>query len=342
MNNIFIAVLAAVTGLVVTGVSGFTVIPFLRKVNFGQITDGFEEKWYKSRLNIPTMGGIMLVIGAFCAAFAAIVTDKLTGGDIIASGSFTPQEMYTKFWSGLMMAAAFALAGAIDDYAKITSGSSLGLGVSRKHTAIFFISLSYLLSSYLGMQGEPYMFIPFAGTVNIGFFYWIFGVIFISAYENAVSLADGIDGLCSVNLLTTSAFLAIASAMRENYGALMLSLSLAGSALGFLLWNKKVKAGVVGTLFIGGMTASIAYLLGCPLILVLCGASYWVIGICEVIRVLYYRISNGKRLFKSAPLQFHLKERGISGKRINAIFFVINIIGGTLAILVFKSGGFFR
>lgn len=342
MNNISAAALAAVTGLVVTGASGFTVIPFLRKLNFGRITDGIEEKWYKSKLNIPSMSGIMIILGTVCAVVTVTVTDKLESGDIIASGSFTPQEMYTKFWSGLMMAGAFALLGAVDDYAKILSKSPLGLSVSKKHIAIFFVALSYLLSCFLGMQGEPYMFVPFAGMINIGFFYWIFGVIFISAYENAVSLADGIDGLCANISLVTSAFLAIISALRENNGALILSVSLAGASLGFLLWNKKVKSGGVGTLFIGGMTVSIAYLLGCPLILILCGASYTVLGICEIIRVSYYRLTNGKRLFKSAPLHFHFEECGMNSRKINIIFLIINIIGGTLAILILKFGGFFR
>lgn len=334
MNNISAVALAAATGLAVTGTSGFTVIPFLRKLNFGIITEGFEEKWYKSKLNIPSMGGIMIVLGTICAVIAAIVTDKLTGGDIIVSGSFTPQEMYTKFWSGIMMAGAFALAGMVDDYAKITDPAGIGLTVSRKHTAFFFIALAFLLSNYMGMQGEPYMFIPFVGMISIGFFYWIFGVIFISAYENAVSFADGIDGMAAINSLITCVFLGIASAMRENFGATILSASLAGASIGFLLWNKKVRAGGTGTFFIGGMTMAIAYFIGCPLILILCGASYAVIGICEIIRVLYYRFSDGKRLFKAAPLQFHFEKCGMKTFKINIIFAAIDIIGGTSAVIL--------
>lgn len=340
MNNISAAVLAAAAGLVVTGASGFTVIPFLRKVNFGKITEGFEQKWFKSRINIPSMGGIMIVLGTAAAVAAVIVTDKLTGGDIIASGSFVPQEMYTKFWSGLMTAGAFALAGAVDDYAKIINNSSLGLTVSRKYAAMFLIALSFLLSSYLGMQGEPYMFIPFAGMTATGLFYWILGMIFIPAYVNSVNLADGIDGLCAVNSLMTCVFLGIASALRENYGALILCVSLAGASTGFLLWNKKVRAGSIGSLFIGGVTAAIAYSLGCPLMLILCGASYSVIGICEIIRVIYYRI-NEKRLFKAYPLQFHFKECGTKEGKIIGIFIIVDIIGGVASLVLLKAGGFF-
>ncbi len=338
MSNISVVVLAAATGLVVTGVSGFTAIPFLRKVNFGQITEALEPKWYKSKLNIPSMGGIMIIIGTLSAVVAAIVTDKLSGGDIIASGSFTPQEMYTKFWSGLMMAGAFALAGAVDDYAGITNPSGIGLTVSRKHTAIFFIAVSFLLSSYMGMQGEPYMFIPFVGMVTLGFFYWIFGAIFIPAYMNAVNLYDD---FCAVNSLLTCVFLGIASVLRENYGALLLCVSLAGASVGFLLWNKKVKAGNVGSLFVGGMTAAIAYFIGCPLILILCGASYSVIGICEIIRVLYYK-ANGKSLFRAYPLQYHLEECGMKRQKIIGIFTVIDIIGGISSVLLLRAGGFFK
>lgn len=341
MNNLSTVALAAATGLVVAGASGFTIIPFLRKVNFGQITEGFAQKWYKSKINIPSMGGIMIALGTLCAVAAAIITDKLTGGDIIASGSLVPQEMYTKFWSGLMMAGAFALAGAVDDYAKITNPSGNGLTVTKKHTEIFFIALSFLISSYMGMQGEPYMFIPFSGMISFGFFYWIFGVTFISALEDSVNLTDGIDGICAGSSLIICIFLGIASALRGNFGAAVLSASLAGASIGFLLWNKKVRAGSTGSLFIGGVVVAIAYSIGCPLILILCGASYSAVGICEIIRVLSYKLS-GKRLFKAYPIQFHLAECGFSSEKIIAIFIGMDIIGGIASLLLLKAGGFFR
>ncbi len=341
MNNISAAVLAGAAGLAVTGISGFTVIPWLRKINFGQVLDGTEPKWYRIKTSIPTMGGILPVIGTVCAVLLTVITDKVTGGDIISSGSMVAREMYTEFLSGLITAITLALAGFTDDYLKILGNSPLGLTHKLKSAIKIFISLGFLLSLYMGMQAEPYIFIPFAGMIKTGALHWITGVILIYTAVSAVNITDGIDGLCGGTFAASALTLSIAAALRGYFGVCTVGIAALGASVGFLLWNKKAHCGNVGSLFFAGVLVWLAYSTDCPLMLPLFGASYFIIGAFEIARVLCYRLSDGKRLLKASPLQFHLSKCGVKNGKIIGIFVLINIIGGTAAIVLLHMGGFY-
>ena len=127
MNNFAAVGLAGAAGLAVTAGLGFAMVPWLRKLKFGQTILDIGPKWHKSKQGTPTMGGLMFIIGTVAAIAVTVITDKLTGGDIVASGSLVPSEMYTRLWSGLVMALSFGLIGFADDYIKIFKKDKEGL-----------------------------------------------------------------------------------------------------------------------------------------------------------------------------------------------------------------------
>ena len=162
MSVASVIAVAGITGLAVTFILGFSFIPWLGKIEFGNTFTAFE----KNRA-VPTMGGIIIAIGTVCAIFLAVVTDKITGGEIVASGSMIPNEMNTKLWCGIIMSVSMALIGMTDDYYKIRTHSNLGLPIKQKSVMQFFVILAYLTGLYMAMNGKPYMFIPFFGVKSI-------------------------------------------------------------------------------------------------------------------------------------------------------------------------------
>lgn len=343
MNTAAVILTAGVAGFAVTGVLGFVMIPWLKKLNFGQTILDVDPKRHSSKQGTPTMGGLMLIIGTFAAIILAVTTDKLTGGDIIASGSLVPEEMYTKLWSGVTMALAFALVGFIDDYIKVAMHQNLGLTIKQKTVMQFFICLAYLTGLYMGMNGAPYMFIPFIGAVETGFFHWIFGIVMIYAAVNAVNFTDGVDGLCGSVTLTTAVAIGVIAALKGLFGFSMAAAALAGACLGFLLWNKnpaKVFMGGAGSMFLGGMVVALSYAIGCPLILLLAGIVYVIEGASDVLQIIYYKKTGGKRLFKMAPIHRHLEMIGWSEKKITLVFTAVNVVGGLAAVAVMYYGGY--
>lgn len=336
-------VMAAVAGLAVTGVLGFAVIPWLRKLKFGQTILDIGPSWHKSKQGTPTMGGIMFVVGTAAAIALTVITDRLMGGSITAAGSPVSSEMKTKLWAGLLMALGFGFIGFADDYIKVVKKRNLGLSIKQKTVMQTLLSLAYLTSLYMSMQGEPYMFVPFVGTVRMGFFFWIFGLIVIYAAINAVNFTDGIDGLCSSVTVTCAAALGVIAVLKGFLGVGTVAAALAGACVGFLLWNKKpakVFMGDTGSMFLGGMIVAIAYMLNCPLILVLCGVIYVIEGASDVIQIGYFKITHGKRIFRMAPIHHHFEMGGWSEWKIVGVFTLINIIGCAAAVAMMYFGGY--
>lgn len=334
---------ASVAGFAITGTLGFVIIPWLRKLNFGQTILDIGPKWHKSKEGTPTMGGITFIIGTCAAILLTIVTDKVMGGDIAASGSYVPSEAYTKLTAGVIMALAFGLVGFVDDYTKIVKRRNLGLTIMQKSVMQFFVCLAYLTSLYMSMNGSPHMFAPFVGNINMGFSHWIFGIIVLYAAVNSVNFTDGIDGLCSGVTTVTAATLGIIAALKGLFGVSALAAALAGSCAGFFLWNKhpaKVFMGDAGSMFLGGMVVALSYAAGCPLILLLAGLVYVVEGASDVLQIVYYKATGGKRIFKMAPIHHHFEMCGWSEKKIASVFTAANAAGGAAAVAVMYYGGY--
>ena len=343
MNTAAAILTASIAGLIITGALGFVMIPWLRRLKFGQTILDIGPKWHSSKQGTPTMGGLMFIIGTVAAILLTVITDKLMGGDITASGSLIASEMYTKLWSGVLMALGFGFIGFVDDYIKVVKHQNLGLTIKQKTLLQLLVCLAYLTSMYMGMQGAPYMFVPFVGTIEIGFFHWIFGIVVIYATVNAVNFTDGIDGLCGSITLTAAVSVGVIAALKGLFGFSMASAALAGACLGFVLWNKnpaKVFMGDTGSMFLGGMVVALCYAIGCPVILLLVGIVYVIEGLSDVLQIVYYRVTGGKRIFKMAPIHHHFEMCGWSEKKIALVFSTVNILGGAAAVAVMYYGGY--
>ncbi len=343
MNIITAHILAGVCALAVTAILGFAMVPWLKKLKFGQTILDIGPKWHMSKQGTPTMGGIMFAIGLCASVIVTVITDKIMGGDIIAQGSLVKSEMYTKLISGVVMAIAFGLIGFVDDYIKVVNHQNLGLTIKQKTFAQLAVIISYLTSLFMSMQGKPYMFIPFIGVIEIGFFFWIFGIVIIYAAINAVNFTDGVDGLCTSITATTAVSLGAIAVLKGFFGFSVLASALLGACIGFLFWNRnpaKVFMGDTGSMFLGGMVVAIAYALNCPLILLVCGIVYVIEGASDVLQIVYYRVTGGKRIFKMAPIHHHFEMCGWSEKKIVSVFTAVNIAGGIAAFALMYYGGY--
>lgn len=341
METYVALIFAAVAAFAVTAVLGFAVIPWLRKLKFGQTILEIGPAWHKNKQGTPTMGGIMFVIGTLLAVAAVFVTDHFMGGDLIASGGMDRVAKYTKLFAGIIMALSFGLIGFVDDYIKVVKKRNLGLTIKQKTIMQLLVIIAYLGS--LRLAGCSYMYIPFYGATNdLGIFFFLFGICLIYGTSNAVNFTDGIDGLCSsVTLTSAAAFIAIAF-VRNNLGAGVLAAALAGGCAGFIVWNwkpAKVFMGDTGSMFLGGMIAALAYAVDCPLILLPVGIIYFIEGLSDVIQIGYFKLTHGKRIFKMAPIHHHFEMSGWSEQKIVFVFSFVNIIGCAIGVALMYYGG---
>ncbi|MBQ9108555.1 MAG: phospho-N-acetylmuramoyl-pentapeptide-transferase, partial [Oscillospiraceae bacterium] len=56
-------IVAALAAFGVTALSGLVLVPWLRKLKYGQTILDIGPKWHEKKQGTPTMGGIMFMLG---------------------------------------------------------------------------------------------------------------------------------------------------------------------------------------------------------------------------------------------------------------------------------------
>lgn len=329
MNGIT-ALVTAVIAFALTAVLGIWMIPFLRKIKYGQTINDVGPTWHKSKQGTPVMGGIMFIVGITVAAFVGFAMMAVKYDGMFAENYLIEN---VKFFAGIVMALAFGFLGFTDDYIKVVKKRNLGLTALQKIIVQLIIAIAYLVTVYLAGDTSTIIAIPFIGQLDLGIIYYPFCVFLIIGFVNAVNLTDGIDGLAaSVTFVTALGFM-VMSTMLSYMGMTILAIALAGGCVGFLIWNfhpAKVFMGDTGSMFLGGMVVALAFGIGLPLMLLLAGFIYLAEALSVMIQVTSFKLT-GKRVFKMSPIHHHFEMSGFSEVKIVALFSFIAAIGCILA-----------
>ena len=330
----------AVVAFVLSAVIGRFLIPILHKLKYGQTILDIGPSWHKKKQGTPTMGGIMFIIGIVVATVIAIPCLSIFGDIYEPTGYSYNKEVLMVFVS-LGMAVLYGAVGFLDDYIKVVKKRNLGLTAKQKLVFQFAIAIAFVvINAFFGYGDTTY--IPFAGTVHMGNFaiiYHIISVIVIVGVVNAVNLADGIDGLVGSETFFVAIFYMIISSIMTSSATGVLSASVAGGCLGFLLWNfnpAKVFMGDTGSLFLGGIVCAMAYSMNIPVILIPMALTYLLEMLSVILQVTYFKITHGKRLFKMSPIHHHFEKCGWSETKIVVVFsaFTIVICGIVTALVI--------
>lgn len=313
-----------VIAFAVSAISGPIIIKTLRRLKFGQkiLEDG--PKWHLKKQNIPIMGGFIFFLAIVAAMAAALVIFGTEGCG--------------RWLLVLAMATAFGVIGFIDDWSKIKKAQNKGLSARQKFLLQLAVSVLFItLMRTLGLL-TPVIAVPF---LNISFeipwiVYFIFMSFIIVGADNAVNLTDGLDGLAASVTLVVMAFFAFAAHYLANVSAdgavmqafAMLPAAACGALGGFLIYNfnpARVFMGDTGSLFLGGLVAGMAFAIDLPLILIPVGIVYIIEVLSDIIQVMYFKLSGGKRVFKMAPIHHHFELCGYSERQIIITAFLITV-----------------
>ena len=324
---------AIVTAAVITGILGKFMIPFLRRLKFGQTIREEGPTWHAAKQGTPTMGGLMFLIGGYAAAIICIAFVWMHGG-------VENQLMVVKVVGGLLMALGFCFIGFMDDYISIKKKRNLGLTEIQKLVLQFVIAGAYLFSVTLA-GGTTETLIPFVGLVDLGWFYYVLAALLIVGMVNAVNFTDGLDGLnSSVTLVVCLAFSVIAVTL-EMSGLSVFAAAMVGALIGFLYWNAnpaKVFMGDTGSLFLGGIVCALAFGVNMPILLPLMGIIYIAEILSVVLQVSYFKLTHGKRIFKMSPIHHHFEMCGWKENKVCFVFSGVTLLACVLAVLLVRFG----
>ena len=344
----YIPAIAGVLAFLVTTLSGLFIIPWLRKLKFGQIILDIGPAWHKNKQGTPTMGGMMFALGTAVAVAVAVVTDYFTDSGVFFGDTPALKVQNAKVFAGLFLALGLGVVGFLDDYTKIAKKRNLGLTAKQKSIGQLLVVIVYLVILYC--FGATTMYIPFLGRFDLAntplsVVFWIVGIFIVYGTVNAVNLTDGIDGLCSSVTLIVSAALLVFAGVKQYTGVNTLAACLLGGCAGFIVWNwhpAKVFMGDTGSMFMGGLVVALAYAIDCPLILLPIGIVYISETLSVIIQVAYFKKTGGKRLFKMSPIHHHFEMSGWSEVKIVGVFSLVTLIGCVVAALLLYFGGFFE
>ena len=331
---------AAIAAFLISAVTGKFLIPFLHKLNFGQTILEDGPKWHKSKQGTPIMGGIMFIIAIAAVSVISTVVYMLTGAGFIETYFADISREVTFIFAGLGLALANGLIGFIDDYTKVVKKRNLGLTAIQKLVLQFAVAAAYLATLGIAGYGTSTV-IPFVGSVDLGFFYYIIAAVVIVGVVNAVNLTDGVDGLDgSITFFVAVSFMLIASKL-YSLGITAVSAAVAGACLGFLVWNfhpAKVFMGDTGSLFLGGIVCALAFAVNMPILLLPLGIVYLCEMFSVMLQVSYFKLTHGKGLFKMSPIHLHFGMCGWSEVRIVGVFSAVTALFGAVSFLLVLFG----
>lgn len=80
--SIVSVLISLVVAFAVTAGLGFVIIPWLRKLHFGQTILDIGPVWHKKKQGTPNMGGLMFIIGIIVAFIVGALTLHFSGGSL--------------------------------------------------------------------------------------------------------------------------------------------------------------------------------------------------------------------------------------------------------------------
>ncbi len=334
----FRTIYASLTAFLICFLLGPWVIRKLTALQIGQLIreDGPESHLQKA--GTPTMGGALIL---FSVIVSTLLWTNLTNAYM---------------WIVLLVTVGNGLIGFMDDYLMLIKKRSKGL--SAKGKILLQTALALLAGALLFQQPDfnTQVTFPFLKRISpdLGLGYVLFAALVIVGTSNAVNLTDGLDGLAigpAVIVASTYMVFAyvaghakIANYLQINYvvgcGEITIFCgALAGAGFGFLWFNTypaQIFMGDVGSLSIGGALGTVAVITKQEILLILVGGLFVVEALSVIFQVGFFKMTNGRRIFKMAPLHHHFELKGWPEPKVIVRFWIIAIMLALISMSTLK------
>ncbi|MFB3924449.1 MAG: phospho-N-acetylmuramoyl-pentapeptide-transferase [Syntrophales bacterium] len=333
----FRTIYAMITAMIIAFVLGPWLIRKLQSLQIGQPIREDGPDSHMSKKGTPTMGGILII---FSVVISTLLWANLTIDYV---------------WFVLLVTIGFGLIGFLDDYRKLSNGSKGMPGKVRMGGEIL-IALFISIILYLKPSFSSNITIPFFKTIlpDLGVGYIVLSTFIIVGAANAVNLTDGLDGLaigpaliCFLTYLLFAYFAGnfrISSYLQIPYvpgtGELAVFCgAMAGAGIGFLWYNAypaQIFMGDVGSLSLGGALGTLAVVTKQEILLAIVGGVFVMETISVIFQVGWFKVSNGKRIFRMAPIHHHFELKGWAEPKVIVRFWIITVILALVAISTLK------
>ncbi|MBW2620223.1 MAG: phospho-N-acetylmuramoyl-pentapeptide-transferase [Deltaproteobacteria bacterium] len=334
----FRTIYASLTAFLICFILGPWVIRKMSYLQIGQYIQEDGPPTHHKKAGTPTMGGVLII---FSIVVSTLLWANLTNYYI---------------WIVLLVTLGYGGIGFIDDYLTQIKKRNKGLSVRNKFLlqTILAIVTGVLICSYAGFSTR--LTIPFLKNISpdLGKGYILFAALVIIGTSNAVNITDGLDGLAIGPFIIASAtymilayvagHFKIANYLQIKYVAgsgeiAIFCGAMAGAGLGFLWFNSypaQIFMGDVGSLALGGAIGTVAVIIKQEILLILVGGLFVIETLSVIFQVGFFKMTNGRRIFRMAPLHHHFELKGWPEPKIIVRFWIIAIALALLAMSTLK------
>lgn len=329
---------AILTALVITLIIGSWCIKKLKELQIGQYIREDGPQSHHAKAGTPTMGGLMII-------FAMLVSTFLWA-DL--------RNYY--IWLLVLVTLGFGLVGFWDDYLKVIKKQNRGLTGRQKLVWQTLVALVASLILYSLPDFKTTLTIPFFEEVRpeLSWGFIPLALLVIVGTANAVNLTDGLDGLAIGPVTIAASFYAIFAYLAGNIiiarylkitfvpgvGEISVFLgAVVGAGIGFLWFNAypaQVFMGDVGALALGGVLGTVALATKQEILLILVGGLFVVEALSVILQVGFFKATNGRRIFRMAPIHHHFELMGWPEPKVIVRFWIIAIVLGLLSLSTLK------
>ncbi len=308
------AIIAAMLGFLFSVILGLILIPLLKGLRVGQKISIFVGESHRKKEGTPTMGGLIFIVPTVICTLGLILTNKVA---------------YTSnLGIVLLVFIGYACIGFLDDFLSIRKGDNEGLTTYQKLFMQVLIAIGFFYI-YMRSGGQTAWVV---GTLHIDLeLGWLYGLAILFVLvgaSNAVNLTDGLDGLAGgLAAIAMVAYSLISLTVGfDEIG--IFGLILAGSVLGFLVYNThpaKIFMGDTGSLSLGAAMGAIAILTHRELTLLVV-AGIFIVETLSVIIQTFWVVVLHKKLFLMTPLHHHFEKLGWEETDIVKMFWVLGLV----------------
>jgi len=319
VTNILIPMGLAGFSFMMTVIWGPPLIRILRYFKVGESirVDGPERHF--SKLGTPTMGGVMIILPVVLIT-VLLNFSGLIGLTILGRSIILPMGVLT----------LYAALGAIDDWSGLRGvKAEKGMRARTKFLiqVIIAIAAAYGLGYVLDL---PFLYLPgIKGEIYLGVWYVPIAAFVIVSMTNAVNLTDGLDGLAGLIAATIFAAYGGIAILQGQIFLARFAFTLVGAIFGFLWFNvhpAQLFMGDTGSLALGATIAVTALMTGHWILLPLIAVIPTSEVLSDILQVIYFKITRGRRLFKMAPLHHHFELSGWSETQVVQRFWLISLL----------------
>jgi len=207
--------------------------PLMRKIALAQGVLDRPNSAHKSHKNpVPYLGGVAIIIGVVIVSYIALISNKFT---------------WSNFWLATTVLGPALVMGLVGLWDDLKSLNPLPRFIGQSISGVV-VAIILILNDNIG---NPTGITILDAVITV---LWIVGIC------NSINFFDNLDGGAAGTVAITASSLTYLAITGDQYFIAALSIVVAGSTLGFLIWNRapaRIYMGDAGALFLGLLIATL-------------------------------------------------------------------------------------